>query len=99
MADEEDKKFNDYMVENKTEEALNNATVPWTVCFFCHTRDKTCSGGSTSSPCSHLKVAPPAQDKTDGKAHSTLGKTASAKSHNDKERFHFHCSHSRVDVS
>lgn len=77
----------------------NSQTVPWSVCFFCRTRDKTCSGGNTSSPCSRRKVAPPAQDKTDGKAHSTLGKTASAKSQNDKERFHFHCPHSLIDVS
>lgn len=70
--------LNDYQ-EVKLRRTIIGKAVPSSACFFCHTHDRTCSGGSTSSPCSRQRGALLVQGKTCGKAHSILGNAASAK--------------------
>lgn len=65
--------------ENRSALKAESIKLPLSSYFFCHTRGKTCSGDSTSSPCFHQMAALLVRGKSGGKAHSILGNAASAK--------------------
>lgn len=49
----------------------------WNVCSCDHTHGRTCSGDSTSSPCSRPLAAPTAPSRSDERVRNTLDRTTS----------------------